>query len=76
MLLRFRVADADGARDAPFRVALDWGDGTPWTPNPVPARVPLLAPHDYTEPGTYTVIVTVTDARGATGRAEITVQVD
>jgi hypothetical protein len=73
--VRFQVTDPDGASDGPFRVALDWGDGTSWTPNNVPAGTPLLAPHDYTTPGTYTVRVTVTDRRGATGTATLAIQV-
>lgn len=73
--VRFRVADADGAADGPFRIALDWGDGTRWTPNSVPAATPLVAPHDYAAPGSYRVTVTVTDRRGATGTATTTLAV-
>lgn len=73
--VRFQVADADGAADAPFAVTLDWGDGTQWKPNSVPAATPLLAPHDYAAPGTYRVTVTVTDRRGATGTAATTLTV-
>ena len=62
--LRFRVADADGESDGPFAVTVDWGDGTPWTPNRVPLDTPLLAPHDYAAPGAYRVHVTATDASG------------
>ncbi len=73
--LRFRVADSDGAGDGPFAVAVDWGDGTTWTPNRVPADVPLLAPHDYAAARTYAVTVTVTDRRGATGTASVSLVV-
>jgi hypothetical protein len=72
---RFHVTDPDGGADAPFRVAVDWGDDTPWTPNLLPAGTPLLAPHDYAAPGTYTVTVTATDARGAVGTAALTLAV-
>lgn len=41
---------------APYNVAIDWGDGTMWTPNSISAfDVSLLAGHDYTTPGTYNV---------------------
>lgn len=73
--LRFQVADADGAADGPFRVALDWGDGSTWAPNGVPAGTSLLAPHDYAAPGRYHVTVTVTDRRGAMGTATTTLDV-
>lgn len=65
--LRFSVADADGAGDAPFRVLVNWGDGTVWAPNSVPAGTPLVAPHDYAAPGLYQATVTVVDRRGITG---------
>ncbi len=64
--IRFRVTDSDGAADAPFAVGVDWGDGTTWRPNSVPANTSLLAPHDYTAPGNYAAKVTITDNRGAT----------
>ena len=73
--VRFQVADPDGASDGPFRVALDWGDGSVWAPNSVPAGTPLLAPHDYAAPGTYTVRITVTDRRGATRTATLALEV-
>ena len=65
--LRFRVEDEDGAGDAPFRVLVNWGDGSVWAPNSVPAGTPLLAPHDYAAPGLYRATVTVVDRRGITG---------
>lgn len=73
--LRFAVGDANGAADAPFQVAVDWGDGTPWKPNSVPVATPLVAPHDYAVPGSYRVTVKVTDRRGATGTAGTTLTV-
>lgn len=73
--LRFRVADPDGAGDGPFAVTVNWGDGTAWTPNRVPADVPLLAPHSYTAAGSYPVTVTVADRRGATSTARLTLVV-
>ena len=63
--VRFQLTDADGSSDTPAKVVVDWGDGTSWAPNSVPMATPLLAPHDYTRPGTYTVRVTATDRRGA-----------
>jgi hypothetical protein len=65
----------DGAGDGPFATALDWGDGTAWTPNAVPADTPLVAPHDYTAPGAYVVRLTVTDRRGASRTATLPVRV-
>ena len=63
--VRFQVTDADGSSDTPAKVVVDWGDGTTWAPNSVPMSTPLLAPHDYANPGTYTVRVTAMDRRGA-----------
>jgi hypothetical protein len=74
--VRFSVADPDGAGDGPFATSLDWGDGTAWTPNAVPADTPLVAPHDYTAPGAYVVRLTVTDRRGASRTATLPVRVD
>ena len=63
--VRFQITDADGSSDTPAKVVVDWGDGTTWAPNSVPMATPLLAPHDYANPGTYTVRVTAMDRRGA-----------
>ena len=74
--VRFTVTDADGDADAPFRVTVDWGDGTPWTPNELTrSGVPALAAHDYRAPGTYTVRVTATDRRGAASTATLALAV-
>ena len=73
--LRFRIEDEDGPTDGPFRVVLDWGDGTAWTPNSVPAGTPLLAPHDYAAPGAYRVRVTATDASGTENEDALTLVV-
>jgi endonuclease G len=74
--VRFSVTDPNGAADGPFATTLDWGDGTPWTPNQVPAATPLVAPHDYAAPGVYQVRVTVTDRRGASSAATLTLRVE
>lgn len=74
--VRFQVTDADGSSDTPAKVVVDWGDGTSWAPNGVPMATPLLAPHDYANPGTYTVRVTAMDRRGlAATPATLTLQV-
>ena len=74
--VRFTVADPDGDADAPFRVTVDWGDGTPWAPNELTrSGVPALAPHTYGAPGTYTVRVTATDRRGAASTAALALTV-
>lgn len=73
--LRFQVTDVNGSTDAPFRVAINWGDGMAWTPNSVPASTPLVAPHSYAAAGSYPVSVTVTDARGAATTQALTLQV-
>jgi PKD repeat protein len=74
--VKFGFRDADGSADAPWAARVDWGDGTAWTPNSLPAQyASLLAPHDYAAPGTYTVRVRVTDRRGLTGEQTITLVV-
>jgi uncharacterized repeat protein (TIGR01451 family) len=60
------VNDPDG--DDTCAVNWDFGDSN--TANS------LNANHTYTAPGTYTATLTVTDTRGATGRATITVTVE
>jgi hypothetical protein len=61
---------------------VDWGDGTQWRPNAVPANTPLVAPHDYAAPGTYTIRVRARTAGGLPfggdpdAFAELRVQVD
>jgi PKD repeat protein len=74
--VRFGFRDADGAVDAPWSAHVDWGDGTTWAPNALPAQsASVLAPHRYTAPGTYAVRVRVTDRRGLSGEQTITLLV-
>jgi PKD repeat protein len=74
--VKFGFRDLDGSADAPWSVQVDWGDGSAWTPNALPAQyASLLAPHDYAAPGSYTVRVRVTDRRGASDERTITVVV-
>jgi PKD repeat protein len=57
--LAWTGTDPDG--DTPLTYSINWGDGNT-TPNAVsPAQ------HTYAAAGTYTVVITVTDARGGTG---------
>lgn len=74
--VRFSITDADGPTDGPFKTVVAWGDGTEWSPNSVPAGASLLAPHNYTTPGSYPVRVTATDARGASSMQSLTLRID
>ena len=72
--VRFTVTETDG--DTPYRVVVDWGDGTPWAPNELTrSGVPALAAHRDAAPGTYTVRVTATDRRAAASTATLTLTV-
>jgi hypothetical protein len=74
--VRFGFRDADGATDAPWSAQVDWGDGTAWSPNALPAQsASVLAPHRYAAPGSYAVRVRVTDRRGLSGEQTITLVV-
>jgi len=71
--LRFAFRDDDQNIDSPWRAEFDWGDGSVHVPNTlVQQSTSLLAPHDYTNPGTYTVRVRIVDRRGLSGEQTIT----
>ncbi|TDN90830.1 LamG domain-containing protein [Microbacterium sp. BK668] len=57
-------ADTDGTITG---YSWNWGDGTP-------AGTGMTADHTYAAPGTYTVTLTVTDDKGATGTKALTVE--
>ncbi len=64
-LAQLRFTDA-GIRDGTWRVQFDWGDGTSFATllTAPPATTPLQRGKIWTTPGTYNVIVTVTDKDG------------
>ncbi len=63
--------------NGPWGYGLEWGDGTLTAGNASNAgTIPGISPHVYTRAGTFSARLTVTDARGATGRSKtITVRV-
>ena len=75
-LVQLRFTDA-GIRDGSWRVKFDWGDGTNFsTLLTTPAAVtPLQRGKAWSAPGTYTVLVSVTDKDGATSTQQLIVTV-
>jgi DNA/RNA endonuclease G (NUC1) len=75
-LVQLRFSDA-GLRDGPWRVKFDWGDGTSFSTNLTapPSTTPLQRGKAWTSPGTYAVVVTVTDKDGAVATQTISVTV-
>lgn len=75
--LGVRWTDA-GVRDAPYTVRINWGDGSPITQFSsltVPAN-PLTRSKSYATPGTYTIVVTVTDRDGGVGTTSLIITVN
>jgi PKD repeat protein len=70
------LADASGSADTDYnaiaRYTFDFGDGTP----PVGPQSEPRAGHRYTEPGTFTAVVTVKDSAGLSATATASVTVD
>ncbi|MEV1290360.1 ThuA domain-containing protein [Micromonospora sp. NPDC049679] len=64
----FTGTATDAENDSPLTYAWDFGDGGRATTR--------TATHTYTTPGTFIATLTVTDARGATAYATVTVKVD
>ncbi|MBC7844536.1 MAG: DNA/RNA non-specific endonuclease [Gemmatimonadaceae bacterium] len=75
-LAQLRFSDA-GLRDGSWRVLFDWGDGTSFSTllTAPPVTTPLQRGKIWTTPGTYTVIVTVTDKDGGVATESRTVTV-
>ncbi|MBC8087251.1 MAG: DNA/RNA non-specific endonuclease [Phycisphaerae bacterium] len=65
------------AKDSPFVVRINWGDGTPVTSfvSTVLPTTPFQRPHTYASAGSYTITVTVTDRDGGVGTSTRTVVV-
>jgi PKD repeat protein len=57
---------SDPDNDGPWSWRMDWGDGTSTTGS-TPSQGTISASHTYLLLGTYTITVTVTDSRGASG---------
>ncbi|MBL0938334.1 MAG: DNA/RNA non-specific endonuclease [Gemmatimonadaceae bacterium] len=77
-LLGVRFTDAAGTRDAPYTVRINWGDGTPITQfsSLVLPTAPLNRSKSYAAPGTYTIVVTVTDRDGGVGTISLPITVN
>ena len=77
LLFNLSGSDADGA-DGPWRLAVDWGDGTTFSSTqfsmPTDTR-PLQRSKVWTAPGTYTVRLTITDKKGGQGVSSLVVTV-
>ncbi|MDQ6613056.1 MAG: DNA/RNA non-specific endonuclease, partial [Gemmatimonadota bacterium] len=75
--LNATASDADGA-DGPWRLKVEWGDGTTFNSNlyalPSASR-PFARSKVYGAPGTYTVLLTVTDRKGGQGVSTLVVTV-
>lgn len=74
--VQLRFTDA-GLRDGPWRVRFDWGDGTSFSSvlTAPPSSTPLQRGTRWTTPGSYTVVVTVTDKDGGVATRQIAVTV-
>src|SRR5207302_9696826 len=65
-----------GALDNPWDVTVSWGDGSPDTTLAFSSRGAMgTTPHTYDDNGSYTVTVKVTDKDGASGPAQLKVDV-
>ncbi len=67
-----------GVRDAPYTVRINWGDGSPITQfsSLVAPANPLSRSKNYAAPGSYTIVVTVTDRDGGIGSTSLTITVN
>jgi PKD repeat protein len=72
--LTFSFSDP-GVNDSPWRVEIDWGDGSTDSPS-FNTQVTQTVTHAYTLPGTYTVTVKVTDKDGGVGEANGSITVE
>ncbi len=63
---------SDPDNDGPWSYQIDWGDGSSSTGS-TSSQGTISAPHTYLLLGTYTITVTVTDSRGASGSSSKTV---
>jgi len=71
--LGVKFSDAN-AKDAPFVVRINWGDGTAITQfvSTVLPASPIPRPHTYASSGSFTVTITVTDRDGGVGTFTLT----
>jgi probable HAF family extracellular repeat protein len=63
--------------NGPWSYTLDWGDGNSTTGNvSIAGKISGISPHVYTQAGNFTMDISVTDAKGATGTSSaITIKV-
>ncbi|MDD5511050.1 MAG: PKD domain-containing protein [Dehalococcoidales bacterium] len=66
-----------GVNDSPWIYTIDWGDGSPSTTgtSDIQGSGVIEVFHQFSVPGTYDVLVTVSDNDGATGRDTLCVEV-
>jgi hypothetical protein len=71
------ATDADGA-DGPWRLTIDWGDGTTFSSTlfalPTDLR-PFARAHAWATPGAYAIRLTITDKKGGQGVSAMSVTV-
>lgn len=68
VLYTLHASFSDPDNDGPWSYTIDWGDGSS-SSGSTPSQGGITAGHNYLLAGAYTITVTVTDSRGASGSA-------
>ena len=74
-LYTLHASFTDTQNDAPWTWTVDWGDGLLSASGSSTSQGAITASHAYALPGNYTVRVSVTDSKGATGSASLVLTV-